>query len=77
MQDWNPNEQTDLIASLALTQTISLVRKNVVKEYWTTSELTETPIFSKVMSRNRFEDIDRCLHFNDNQDTTTIENRFW
>jgi hypothetical protein len=36
------------------------------KNYWSTSQLIETPIFAKLMSRNRFEQIWNSCHYSDN-----------
>lgn len=42
------------------------IRKDKIKEYWSVNPYLVTPIFSKLMSRNRFEQIKKYLHFNDN-----------
>ena len=36
------------------------------KDYWSTAEDLEAPIFSKTMSRDRFRSIKACLHIADN-----------
>nr|XP_031830867.1 piggyBac transposable element-derived protein 4-like [Nomia melanderi]XP_031830868.1 piggyBac transposable element-derived protein 4-like [Nomia melanderi]XP_031830869.1 piggyBac transposable element-derived protein 4-like [Nomia melanderi] len=45
---------------------MGLIRKGKLIDYWSTNPVIETPIFSKVMSRNRFRQILSCLHFSDN-----------
>ncbi|PNF31638.1 hypothetical protein B7P43_G17183, partial [Cryptotermes secundus] len=42
-------------------------RRDNLKEYWSTDTFLEIPIFGKLMSHKRFEQIWWCLHFNDNE----------
>ena len=44
-----------------------IICKPTLKDYWSTDSMIETPIFGKVISRNRFEIILSYLHFNDNE----------
>lgn len=43
------------------------IKKNNIKDYWSTSPLLLTPIFGKTMSQDRYLIILRLLHFCDNQ----------
>ncbi|RUM31931.1 MAG: hypothetical protein DSY42_02035 [Aquifex sp.] len=51
---------------LALVMLMGVVKKNNYRDYWSTDPVNQTPIFSKVMSVNRFSNILRALHFTDN-----------
>ena len=42
------------------------MKKPKLAQFWSTNEMLETPFFGKKMSRNRFEIINKFLHFNDN-----------
>ena len=42
------------------------VRKEYVRDYWSTDPTISTPIFPHTMSRNRFESIWQAWHFSDN-----------
>ena len=53
------------------------VRKGCIRDYWSTNSLIETPIFGKVMSRNRFEQIFQSLHFNNSEDQTEGSDRLF
>jgi hypothetical protein len=43
------------------------VRKDNVKDYWSTDPTITTPILSQIMSRNRCEAIWQASHFNNSQ----------
>jgi len=47
-----------------------------IKNYWSTDELLHCPIIGSKMSRNRFLEILRTLHFSDNK-FPNINDRFW
>jgi hypothetical protein len=48
------------------------VRKESVRDYWSTDPTIPTPIFPQTMSRNRFESIWQAWHFSDNSQQTSI-----
>jgi len=45
--------------------------------YWSTRGIFQTPLFQQTMSRNRFQLIQRYLHFNDNNAAGTNEDRLY
>ena len=44
------------------------VQKGDLQSYWSTDLLIHTPILGKIMSRDRYIHILRCLHFHDNEE---------
>ena len=51
--------------------------KNVSRDNWSTDDLLFTPIFGKVMSRDRYEEIGKYLHFVDNTVRPPAGDKFW
>ena len=45
--------------------------------YWSTRGIFQTPIFSQTMSKNRFQLIQRYLHFNDNNAAGSNEDHLY
>jgi len=54
---------------------MGFVKKSELRDYWSKDPLIETPIFSKIMSRARFEQILTFWHFNNNAQLTADSNR--
>jgi hypothetical protein len=50
-----------------------VIQKPKLEWYWSTRGILQTPIFSQMMSRNRFQILNRYLHFNDNTAIGTNE----
>lgn len=63
---WSPITKEIFFNFIAVLLLAARNRKNKLVENWSTDELLYTPIFEKVMSRNRFQTILRMLHFTDN-----------
>ena len=54
-----------------------IVQKPKLELYWSTRGIFQTPIFSQTISRNRFQLIQRYLHFNDNNAAGTNNDRLY
>ena len=54
-----------------------VVRKLKLELYWSTIGIFQTPIFPQTMSRNRFQLIQKYLHFNDNNAAGPNEGLFY
>lgn len=53
------------------------VRKDARDDYWSTDVFTSTPFFSKSMSRDRFRQIWKAWHFNNNEDISDDSDRLF
>ena len=49
-----------------------LVKKNNIRDYWTTNPLLATPFFGTVFSQDRFLLLLRCLHFSNTTSTDPL-----
>lgn len=70
MSKWIDLEKEELMKFLALSILMGHVRKGKLEDYWSTSPMLSTPIFPKSMTRNRYRQILRFLHFTDNNVTS-------
>lgn len=66
---WKETNIGELYGFLATSMLMARIKKLELNEYWTTDPLLATPIFNKIMSRDRYLLLLRMLHFccNDNQ----------
>jgi len=53
------------------------VRKENIKDYWSTDPTIFTPIFPRTMSRNHFESIWQAWHFSDNRQQTQVSGQLF
>lgn len=67
-KSWNPLTEDELEKFLGLSILMGHIRKGNLKDYWSTDPLLHTPIFSQIMSRDRYLQILRNLHFHDNEE---------
>lgn len=64
---WIDIDRKEMYVFLATFLLMSAVKKSKMQEYWSRDPLIETPMFRKIMPRDRFFAILRALHFNDNE----------
>ena len=62
---------------LGLIFVTGIVRKPKLELYWSTRGIFQTLIFSQIMSRNRFQLIQRYLHVNDNNAAGTNKDHLY
>ncbi|XP_033736559.1 piggyBac transposable element-derived protein 4-like [Pecten maximus] len=65
-QPWKDVSAAEMKAFLGLCMAMGVTRKPSVKLYWSTDSYSETPLFARTMTRDRFSQILRYLHFADN-----------
>lgn len=63
---WSETDINEFYVFLGVMLLASRHGKNRLRENWSTDKLLHTPIFSEIMSRNRFQAILGMLHFSDN-----------
>ena len=76
-EEWKPVTVIKMKKFLGLIFVTGIVRKPKLELYWSTRGILQTPIFSQAMSRNRFQLIQRYLHFNDHNAAGTNEDRLY
>ncbi|XP_021361535.1 piggyBac transposable element-derived protein 4-like [Mizuhopecten yessoensis] len=69
---WYDVTALELKVFLALFITMGIVKKSQLDEYWSTSEIGETPLFGKHMSKDRFHAILSNLHIVNNKDAIPV-----
>lgn len=69
LNDWEDVTKEEMSAFLGLWLAMGIIRKPSIESYWNETQKTwlyNTPEFSKIMRRDRFQLILQCLHANDN-----------
>lgn len=66
-KQWSPVTVAEIQIFLAIKILQGIIQKPVERMYWTSSEIFETPIFSKLISFGRYCEIKKNLHFSDNE----------
>ena len=68
MKIWEPVDVLEMKIFFAMAILMGIIHKPSINDYWSTDDVLATPIFSKVLSRDKFKLILKFLHFNDNND---------
>ena len=66
VHDWVDVDRQEMKKFLGLMLLMGIVHKPAISMYWSTDVLYQTPIYTEIMRRNRFQLILKFLHFNDN-----------
>ena len=72
---WTPVTIPDMKTFIALYLLTGLIFKPQLQHYWSSDPLYSTPPFPAAMSRNRFMLILQFLHFSNNEDQTTAQDK--
>lgn len=70
LNKWQNTYPDELYRFFATSLLMSHCKKNTIKQYWSTDPLIQTPIFSKIISQDRYLLLRRVLHFDDNCNAT-------
>ena len=65
---WNDTTTAEIKVFMGLCILMGISYKPRVWMYWSKDSLYSSPIFGKIMARERFQIILRFLHFQDNED---------
>ncbi|GFY22396.1 piggyBac transposable element-derived protein 4 [Trichonephila clavipes] len=78
---WTETSEEEILKFLSLILLMGHVDKDNIKEYWSTDPMLETPFFKKIMPRDRFLNLLRYLHFENNDHapdkTASDYDRLW
>ncbi|KAK3732990.1 hypothetical protein RRG08_002596 [Elysia crispata] len=64
---WQPVDIPEMRKFIGIILLSGLVHKSQMRSFWTSDPLTSTPAFSALMKRDRFEQIMKFFHFNNNK----------
>jgi len=76
-EEWKPVTVIEMKKFLGLIFVTGIVRKPKFELCWSMIGIFQTPIFPQTMSRNRFQLIQRYLHFSDNNAAGTNEDHLY
>ena len=68
MASWKDINIEELRKFLGLSINMGRIIKGNIQNYWSTDPLLSTPIFGQIITRNRYLQILRYLHFSNNEE---------
>ena len=71
--DWKPVSADDIYIVLAIFMLMGIVQKPTLRSYFSKNATIRTPIFSSIISLDRFESICKFFHFVNNEVQTLFE----
>jgi hypothetical protein len=74
---WSDINITEMKKFFAILILMGQVRKDSLKEYWSTDPFIATNIFRELLTRNRFEHIWKAWHFSDNEEVSGTTDRLY
>lgn len=66
-RNWKPETENEIYVVLALFMLMGIVQKQTLECYFTKNATTATPIFNSVMSMERFQAMQKYMHFANNE----------
>ncbi|CAF1325070.1 unnamed protein product [Adineta steineri] len=77
LNKWEPTNTEEFNVFIALLILQGIIRKPELRMYFTTDELLATPIFSKIITADRFQILLRMLHFENDQGPDNSLKKIW
>ncbi|PIO15690.1 hypothetical protein AB205_0141030, partial [Aquarana catesbeiana] len=66
-KDWKPITVSEFKTFLGLSLDMGIVKMSMLRSYWSTDPIYHVPVFSASMTRARYKQILRFMHFNNNE----------
>ena len=73
VRNWEDTTFDEMKAYLGILVLMGIVYKPRINMYWSTGTLLETPIFAKLMTRDRFLLLTKFLHFSNNDNFNPVD----
>ena len=77
MKAWENATVEELEKYVGLRLLMGIQPRPTYRHYWSSNPLVSSPVFSETMTRDRYAQLTANLHFSDNEDPTSREDRLW